>query len=274
VSEQTAHEFAPSASQTTDASGIASFGDALSIGTLGTYQLQASSGTVTGTSTSFQIVADLVACTARSCVTKATTSKHIAYGKVVAGQSTFQTTLVTTQLVGSSLNCAESASYFRVTDVDTEIRPISQIPTVDPLTQTKPSTTVALIVPNGVLQSGGFTNRAINTWNVCVGAQWIAPPPAPANGWLAKTGPFATTLAATALGTDGYFRGWAPNCSALTATQRATDPCISLRTKNASELGAALGLNASQVAALPFKSSDLAVVVTMSYGWDGQFAGP
>jgi hypothetical protein len=207
-------------------------------------------------------------------VTKATTSKHIAYGKVVAGQSTFQTTLVTTQLVGSSLNCAESASYFRVTDVDTEIRPISQIPTVDPLTQTKPSTTVALIVPNGVLQSDGFTNRAINTWNVCVGAQWIGPPPAPTNGWLAKTGPFATTLAATALGTDGYFRGWAPNCSALTATQRATDPCISLRTKNASELGAALGLNASQVAALPFKSSDLAVVVTMSYGWDGQFAGP
>lgn len=273
VSEQTAHDFAPSASRTTDASGIAFFGDALSIGTLGTYQLQASSGDVHGPSTSFQIVADLVACTTRSCVTKATASKHIAYGKVVAGQSTFQTTLVTTQLVGSSLNCAASASYVRVTDVDTEIRPIPQIPSVDPLTQTKPSTTVALIVPNAVLQASGFTNRAINTWNVCVGAQWIGPTDPPANGWLAKTGPFATTLLPTTL-TDGYFRGWAPDCSALTATQRATDPCISLRTKNASQLGAALGLNATQVAQLPFRSSDLAVVVTMSYGWDGQYAGP
>lgn len=280
VSQQvgSATDFVPVASQTTDTNGIAFFGDNLTIGSPGTYQLQASSGAVIGTSTTFQVVADLVACTTASCVTKATASsgRHIAYGKVVAGQSTFQTTLVTNQFAASAIgNCAASATYVRATDFDTEIRPISQIPTVDPLTQTKPSTTVALIVPNAVLQDGGFTNRAINTWNVCVGAQWIGLPPTPTSGWLAKTGPFATTLLPTSLGAGDYFWGWAPDCSALTAAQRATgNPCISLRTKNSSELGAALGLNATQVAALPFKSSDLAVVVTMSFGWDGQYAGP
>ena len=67
--------------------------------------------------------------------------------------------------------------------------------------------------------------------------------------------------------------GRAPDCTALTTTQDANgNPCIKLRTKNANELGAALGLKSAQVAALPFKSGDLAIVVTDGYPWDLKMA--
>jgi hypothetical protein len=271
--------FDPAVSKVTDSAGVASFGDSLTISSLGTYQLQASvTGTrVIGTSNAFRIVDDVVACSGKNCATKATPSDHnqLAYGKVAAGRSNFQTTLVTSQFNAPSGDCV--GSYLRASGSDVEIRAIPQVPTADPLTQTQPSFAVALIIPNATLQAESFQNRAINTWQVCVGALWIgsSSEPGSGHGWLAKlTGPNATALLPTSPGLRGYYWGWAPDCSALPPGSDPGNPCISLRTKNASQLGAALGLNAAGVAALPFQSSDLAVVVSMKYPWDMWMSGP
>jgi choice-of-anchor C domain-containing protein len=265
--------------QNANAAGVYSFDAPAAVaGGLGTYHLTAtvtSGGSGSATSEPFQLVADLTACTGTRCETKAANDKHVAYGRI-DGASEFDpsATLLTNQFLGNSIgNC--NGAYQQVLSQDTEVRPLPQNGLVL-LQPTAVKTTIAIIIPKSTLQSTGYTSRNVNTFQVCTGAQWIGNPPEPASGsaWLAKQSPTSTALV-SAVKSGDYFWGWTPDCSNLTAAQRLNgNPCIALRTKNAKQLGGALGLGTAQVAALPFKSGDFAVVVTMAYPWDGRLAGP
>ena len=65
---------------------------------------------------------------------------------------------------------------------------------------------------------------------------------------------------------NGIFWGWAPDLSG-TAGVDADSPCISLKTKNAGQLQAELGLSNSEFRALGFKSSNLGLVLEKQFPW-------
>jgi hypothetical protein len=69
------------------------------------------------------------------------------------------------------------------------------------------------------------------------------------------------------VGSDGAYWGWVPNCG----TVPADNPCVALKTKNANQLQAALGLSKREFNLLGFQSSDLALVVSKPWPWDGKF---
>jgi hypothetical protein len=115
----------------------------------------------------------------------------------------------------------------------------------------------------------------VNGFNVCVGVTWMST--GTPTAWTAKNVSTGALIPAEVVpgGDPLTFWGWAPDASALTQAQRnAGNPYISLRTKDATILGPALGLTAAQVAALPFKSGDLAIVVNSAFPWDGKYGGP
>jgi hypothetical protein len=66
---------------------------------------------------------------------------------------------------------------------------------------------------------------------------------------------------------DGVF--WAGPRPAV-PTADADSPCISLKTKNAGQLQAELGLSNSEFRALGFKSSDLGLVLEKHFPWDAK----
>jgi hypothetical protein len=262
--------------------GIASFPSPTPINAaLGTYTLTAlvtPTPSITVTSQNFQLVADLAACHLQKCENKATTTtgnKQSVYGKATT-TSAFDPTavLLTSQFIpGQNFSATKcGGNYVFASSQNTEVKTLAQNGSIS---ATSPAFLVALIVPKATLQAGGFTSRSVNTFNVCVGATWLAG--GTVTPWTAKTSPTNSTLrsAVVDIGDPNTFWGWAADCSALSAAQRqAGNPCVSLRTKDAAILGPALGLTAQQVAGIPFKSSDLAIVVSAAFPWDLKFGGP
>ena len=94
--------------------------------------------------------------------------------------------------------------------------------------------------------------------------------------WLAKSSlkKGAPLVAATQDPNNAnVYWGYLPECSDLTAAQRETNPCISLLTKQAATLRAAVVPNimsASDFTTLGMKDADIAIVISKPFPWDGK----
>ena len=248
-----------SASFGTSPYGEASFANLL-ITPFGNYQLVASAGTVSSPqSNSFEIVADLAKCTGSTCKStgrSAGTNLQITYSSVTG--SGLSGVVLTTSFIGpaTSAGCDGAAAAFGEL---TEARVQGSA-----VTTAQPDFQMAVIVPKATLQVLGLTSRAVDTYNLCVGAKRLD---GGTGGWTGRQtidGPIVTL----ANPVEGVYWGWAATCG--TPGLDAVSPCISLKTKNAGQLQAELGLSKGEIKALPFESSDLALVLEKHYPWDAK----
>ena len=240
--------------------GEAAF-SAISITKFGTYQLTATAGSLTATPSSpFEIVADLANCSGNACKStgkSAGTNLQITYSSLT-GATTFSNVTLTTSFIGDATDagCTGAADAFgELSEVRVQG---SGVATVQPDFQ------LAMIIPKLTLQSFALTSRSADSFNVCLGAVRLD---GGTVGWQGREtlgGPLVTLLADG----NGVYWGWVVDCG--TAGLTADDPCVSLKTKNAGQLQAELGMTKSEFRALGFASSDLALVIEKPYPWDGK----
>ena len=253
---------------TTNASasfGTAPFGEAafstLSITRFGDYALTATAGSLAATSASFEIVADLAKCTGSSCKStgrSAGTNLQITYSSLT-GVTTFSNVVLTTSFVGdaSNVECASSGDAFgELSEVRVQGSGV---------TAAQPDFKLAMIVPKATLQNLDLTSRAADSYNMCLGATRLD---GGTGGWVGREtigGPLVTLADPD---NDGVYWGFVADCG--TVGLGSDDPCISLKTKNAGQLQAELGMTKTEFRALGFESSDLALVLRKPFPWDGK----
>jgi hypothetical protein len=239
--------------------GEASF-STLSITKFGQYQLTATAGSLTATSASFEIVADLVKCTGSSCKStgrSAGPNLQITYSSLT-GVTTFSSVALTTSFIGDATEagCGGSADAFgELSEVRVQGAGV---------TTAQPDFQVAVIMPKETLQVLGLTSRAVDTYDVCLGATRLDGGSAGWTGREVVEGPLVTLDPDS----DGVFWGWVADCG--TAGLDGDSPCVSLKTKNAGQLQAELGMTKAELRALGFASSDLALVIEKPFPWDGK----
>lgn len=248
-----------SASFGTSPYGEASFANLL-ITPFGNYRLVASAGTLTSPqSDQFEIVADLEKCTGSSCRStgrSAGANLQITYSSVTG--SGLSGVVLTTSFIGpaTSAGCdGADAAFGELTEARVQGSAV---------TTAQPDFQMAVIVPKTTLQVLGLTSRAVDTYNLCVGAKRLD---GGTGGWTGRQtidGPIVTLTNPV----QGVYWGWAAVCG--TPGLDAVSPCISLKTKNAGQLQAELGLSKNEIKALPFESSDLALVLEKHYPWDAK----
>ena len=242
--------------------GAATYGEAsftnLVIRTLGTYTLAATATGLTGdTSDAFEIVADLAKCDGADCKN---TGKSVGANQQIT-HSSIKTTgdfdnevVLTTTFLGdeSEGQCLGSGTGFgQLTEVRVQ---------GDGVGDTRPAFVIAMIIPKATLQALDLTSRAVDTYDVCLGAVRLEE----GGGWTGKVTEDDPTTDTDLLG--GAYWGWVADCGMVAAG----NPCVSLKTKNAGQLQAALGLNKSEFKELGFQSSDLAIVIQKPWPWDGK----
>jgi hypothetical protein len=244
-------------------------------GTSGSFSLTASaSGAASKVSNSVQAVNDLEACVGATCDNGATnqaSNKQSSFGKIFKGEANFgganPVTLQTQYLAFDNGQCGDGSA--KTVGQTTEIKT-----TGTGVTATAPDFSLVLVYPKNTIKNAGYTSRGPDGYNICLGATWIGDgTPSP---WLAKSSlkKGAPLVAATQDPNNAnVYWGYLPECSDLTAAQRETNPCISLRTKQAATLRAAVVPNimsASDFTTLGMKDADIAIVISKPFPWDGK----
>jgi len=248
-----------------DASGIASFGDALTISQVGPATVRASTSATTFVdATPIQIVYDLKACDAGSCK-----------NSVDNGQKNVQRAVNTITTGGDfytgTTNVILTTSFFDTTPFQGEcgVSTFIGMGTEAKLEgtgvgSTAPTTTMLLLIPKKSLLAFGVSARSAASFQVCLGADRLDGGTDP---WIAKNA--AGVLVPAVLDGTTYW-GNAADCSAFTAG--SSNPCAALNTKNVGDVQAyftSIGDTAT-AASIPslMGNSDLAVIVRQSYPWD------
>lgn len=262
------------ASDATDTNGIADFGETLPIGTVGVATLTARVATgPTNPETnpvSIAIVNDLEACDNQACDNNTSNNQgpvQKAFGKITTSGDFFTGTgstnvLLSTQFVpGSQVTgrCGSNQTIGQATDM---------VVAGAGAAGTAPASTMVLVMPKDSLKAFGITARGTATFEVCLGALDLTDS-VPANaGWKQKGIGKKAPPVATTQGAEGRYWGTPADCG--TAGLSASDPCIALRTKQAAAARAALGMTATQFAALGIKDADLVIIIRKGSPWDGK----
>jgi hypothetical protein len=257
--------------------GVASFGSTLVvpgtfIGHTALYAFTTSPGTNT-TSADFRIVNDLAPCNAAICknnIGNGGTNKTLQYlyGQIKAN-GTYSATTLTTQFVG-------------VNQVDTRCGTNKTINTGVELrangsdVNTTSTGYMLLIIPKDTLKALGITSRGTPSFNVCLGTLYLGDGNAGTYGsqhakWNTLSGLASERQDTIAVDGDVYWRYWgAPaNCGARGLT--GSDPCISLRTKQKSDITALITQGILSAGAdSNMHDSDLAIVIKKPSPWDGK----
>jgi hypothetical protein len=262
---------------TATSAGIASFGTTLTLsGTFtGHMKLYASttSPATNTTSGDFRIVNDLAPCNAAICknnIGNGGTNKTLQYlyGQIKAN-GTYSATTLTTQFVG-------------VNQVDTRCGTNKTINTGVELrangsdVNTTSTGYMLLIIPKDTLKALGITSRGTPSFNVCLGTLYLGDGNAGTYGsqhakWNTLSGLASERQDTIAVDGDVYWRYWgAPaNCGARGLT--GSDPCISLRTKQKSDITALITQGILSAGADSNRhDSDLAIVIKKPSPWDGK----
>ena len=244
--------------------GITPYGEAafsgLSITKYGEYTLSASAGSISATSTTFEIVADLAKCTGTSCKStgrSAGTNLQITYSSLT-GITNFNDVVLTTSFIGAATDSectGSSAAFGQLTEVRVQGTGI---------TGSQPAFKFAMIVPKATLQALDLTSRAADSFNMCLGATRLD---GGTGGWMGRETIGGPLVPLGDSDNDGVYWGFVADC---TTPGIQGSPCISLKTKNAGQLQAELGMTKSEFRDLGFVSSDLGVVVRKPYPWDGK----
>ena len=244
----------------TTTSGVADFGNGLTINALGSRTLSARAAAIVAASdesASFRLVNDLKACGNTKCETKFGVTNQNFINVINAGNGQFDTggrnvILRSQGQVAGDFSCAGAAYLGSGSEAVTQ-----GTGSVD----SKPKTTMVLIISKDYIKSQGLTSRNAASFNACVGATFIGPGTEAA--WTTKTG----TPAAQKV--TGVWYGIADDCTKFAAN--SANPCVALKTKQVADVQAYLNglgytINVSQF----MKDSDLAIVIRKASPWDGK----
>lgn len=258
--------------------GTAAFGDQLVIGTTGPTHLYAS--TTAGSAphvTSSQILISslLKACVGTVCVNQANGSSGAkAYGTIV-GQVNFYgastNVLFTTGFSSPSDTTGKCGVNSSSSSTGTIGDSIEQRISGYGIQTALPAETQVLVIPIKTLQAAGVSSRNASVFNVCLGAVNLNSRFAPSAPWKASNGHGGLVNAVGARDDPSdptsLFRYWGVPAACGTPGLSTTDPCVTLKTKNANELSQALGgISVSSF----FKNSDIAIVIRQPNPWDGK----
>jgi hypothetical protein len=133
------------------------------------------------------------------------------------------------------------------------------------LVGTTPSTQMVLVLPAKTLQALGISSRGTPSFNVCLGTLDLSGSHA---AWQQKQ-VIKKVVNLTPSESDGT-RYWGIPADCGFIGLASDDPCIGLRTKQASVAQAYLGLDSTDFAALGIKDSDLVIVIQKPYPWDAK----
>ena len=219
-------------------------------------------GSLTATSSSFEVVADLAKCNGASCKNTGAFVSNVpqkTYGTITPDAATFNNNVVlTTQFAGTDSQCtgADNSLVFGQT---TEVRVQNTVSGGTGISSTQPDFQVALLYPYADAPGPGHHQP------------WRPELPGLSRGDLDRCGRCRCAMEgrepgdrrhscdAVEAGNSNVYWGWVPDCAAVTAY--ADNPCFELRTKSASQLQSTLGLTKMQFKALDYKSGDLAFVI-------------
>ena len=268
------------ASGVSTVNGVAQFGNSLVVGSTSQglkLKATATGGTApTDTSNQFRIVDDITACQSTTCFNKSSSvNVRASYGKITATNGTFfgtgRNVSLTTQFVSndqtknmcvSSTNPSVKNSKPVGADA-TELRVVGL-----GVSDSGPTTSMLIIIPKSVLKASGVLSRGTGSFDVCLGAIYIGTSPT-FTPWIGKnpagSGTQSSVLVADSAPLGGLTRYWGvpQNC---TATNRVTNPCISLRTKQKADIFARLGAEAAAL----MNDSDIAIIIEKPTIWDGK----
>jgi hypothetical protein len=177
----------------------------------------------------------------------------------LTGVTTFSNVTLTTSFIGEAtdVECAGSADAFgELTEVRVQGGGV---------TTAQPDFKVAMMIPKATLQALDLTSRAADSFNMCLGATRLD---GGTGGWMGRETIDGPLVPLADPDNDGVYWGFVADCG--TAGLDADSPCLSLKTKNAGQLQAELGMTKNDFRALGFASSDLAIVLTKRYPWDGK----
>jgi hypothetical protein len=264
----------------TTASGIASIltpTAPVAPGTAGPFSLTASaSGTTGRTSKIVQAVNDLEACGINptfcdNLAANQDSKKQSAFGKIVKTDQVFTSNPVTFQTQFIAFDNGKCGDPLAKTVGQTTEMKI----TGTGVTATSPNFSMVLLYPKDTIKSVGYTSRGPDAYNVCLGATYLGT--GTATPWQAKTSLTNGTLKNAAQDGNVYW-GYVPECSAIQASNlsadlKAQNPCISLRTKQAATLKAAVVpsiMTQSDFNTLGMKDADVAIVISKPWPWDGK----
>ena len=275
----------------TTSNGVAAFGDQLVISGVGAsnkLHAAATSGATASPSPdlshNFAIVTDLRACDDDVCNNNGNNNAGNKLQKA-AGQirtdgdffdpGTTNVLLSTRFTDGSDTNqtaCGFKPAVGRTPAVNATIGQATDLQVTGAnVAGTEPDTAMVLIMPKNSLKTFGITSRGTNSFNICLGALKIDPD-SPIVHWQGKkSDPKQSGLVSSQSGSEG--REWGVPADCGTAGLSPEDPCIGIRTKQASALRSYLsgiGWTTAQINALGFTDADFAIVLRKGSPWDGK----
>jgi len=244
------------ASASPNASGVASFGESLTIGTIGTPVLHATAGSASADA-QIQIVFELKACSGQSC------KNSVDNGAKNIQRAVNTITTSTGDFFAGGANVRLATSFFNTAGecgVSTFVGQGTEAKVEGSLGSTTPSTTMLLIIPKRSLQAFGVASRNADSFDVCVGVTSL------------QTGTPAWTGKGPVNQIGSVFWGTVADCSAFPSG--SSNPCAALKTKNVGDVVAyynSIGDTAT-AASIPtlMSNSDLAIIIHKGFPWDGK----
>ena len=264
-------------SDQTDANGFAEFADTLAtIPGVGDYTVTA---TVTTGPTSptpatapLAIVNELAACDNTFCKNNTSngdnTRPQKAYGQITTAPTgdffngtTTNVRLSTQFVAGSQTNQCGNSTIGQATDLRAAGPGVGA---------TAPATTMVIVMPKDTLKGYGITSRGTASFEVCLGVLNIDPN-STQKTWQQKNGKKGLKASSDrTLPSSAEGRAWGVPADCGTAGLTASDPCIALRTKQAADTRAYLGMTTTQFAELGIKDADLVIIIRKGAPWDGK----
>ena len=274
--------------------GTASFGDLLSISTVGQTRLYAvattgySAATAPNvTSSQILIAGQLAACQGTLCIGQSSDSGTKSWGQIV-GQSNFYSpstnVIFTTALTAGSQTTGQCGVNSTSSSTGTIGSSVEQRVSGYGIQATLPTETQVIVIPMSTLQALHIQSRDADDFSVCLGAVNLSSRTAPSTPWQAQgfgssqhswwddEGRSRRLVSAVGRSDDptdpsALYRYWGVPADCGTPGLSSTDPCIVTSTKSANQLSSALG--GISVSAF-FSSGDIAIVIREPYPWDGK----
>jgi len=245
--------------------------------------LRATSGTVTGDSSSFRIVSDLANClnqpkcfnnTKNNSVDKPENS--YSQSKTTTGQ--FGNVITTTNFSNPALDVDGKCSGVRTQSTigsAIDVRVVGAAADIRDAT-----TTMVMILPMKTLKFYKLTARNADAYNVCLGTINLNGSTSNADRWTGKDRKNKPVFATQAPDADGINRYWGvpADCGQKYLTTDAIpDPCISLKSKSASAVAARMTQVTGEAwtvarvnSELNYFDGDIAIFITKPFPWDGK----
>lgn len=244
------------------------------------YTLTATSGSTTRISSNFRIVSDLANCTGQTKCFNNTKNNSVdkpenSYSQSKTTVGNFGNVITTTNFSDPTLDVNGQCTGVRT---NSTIGSAIDVRVVGAgLATSKPTSTMVMVLPIKTLKFYGLTARNADSYNVCLGAINLNGSTSNSDAWIGKDKKNKALAASQGIDADGLNRFWGVPAECGQKYLRATDPCISLKTKSASAVAARMTQVTGETwtvarvnSELNYFDGDIAIFVTKPFPWDGK----